>query len=115
LQEEGNDEREIRAARNQATFRAANEKLREIVSASGECMSTSVIACECADVTCVATIEIEETSYNAIRSNPRRFAVLPGHIVDDVEFVAEEFDTYVVVEKVERAAEFVEANDPRRS
>lgn len=109
------DEREIRAARNQATFRAANEKLRALVSAFGECMSTSVIACECADVTCVATIEIDEASYSAIRSNPRRFAVLPGHIVPEVEFVADEFENYVVVEKVAQAAALVEATDPRRS
>ena len=108
------DERELRAARNQATLRAANEKLHEMVSAFGELTGTHVIACECADAACVETLEIGESQYAEVRSNPRRFVVLPGHIYPDVEIVVEELDDYAVVEKVASAAEFAEATDPRQ-
>ena len=108
------DEREIRAARNQSTFRAANEKLHQIEAAFGEIARTYVIACECADVTCVETIEIDSAGYGNVRSNPRRFAVLPGHVYPEVEIVVDEFDNYVVVEKIAKAAEIAEATNPRR-
>ena len=112
---ESDDAREVRAARNQSMFRAANEKLNEIVSAFGELTRTHVIACECTDAGCVETIEIETVPYGEIRSNPRHFAVLPGHVYPEVEIVVGELDGYVVVEKLDRAGEIVEATDPRRS
>lgn len=73
-----------------------------------------MIACECADTTCVETLEIEPPGYAAVRSNPRRFALLPGHVFPEVEIVFEELGGYTVVEKIAKAAEVVEATDPRR-
>jgi hypothetical protein len=108
------DEHDVRAARNQSTFRAANEKLHAIEAAFGEIARTYVIACECADVTCIRTIEIEAAGYRDVRASPRRFAVLPGHVYPDVEIMVSEFDDYAVVEKVAKAGEIVEATDPRR-
>ena len=43
-----------------------------------------------------------------IRRHPRHFAVLPGHVYPEVEFVVAETDAYVVVEKVGEAAAIVE-------
>ena len=67
------------------------------------------IACECADVECVATIELTSEAYEGVRSNPRHFAVLSGHVVPDVERVFGEFDNYVVVEKMNVAGAVAEA------
>jgi hypothetical protein len=109
------DAREVRAARNQAMFRAANEKLREMVTAFNDMTGTYVIACECADAACVETIEIDASEYSEVRSNPRRFAVLAGHVYPEVEIVVGEFDGHAIVEKIARAGEIAEATDPRRA
>jgi hypothetical protein len=102
------DERELRAARNQALFRAINEKLKTLNEAFAEVTNTFTIACECADTACLAMIEIDPHEYAAMRAEPRRFAVLPGHVYPDVEFVVHESDGYVVVEKTLAAAEAAE-------
>ena len=102
------DEREIRGARNQALFRAVNEKLTELNAAFVSASDTFVIACECADPTCVQTVEVAPDAYAQVRANPRRFVVMRGHVYPDIEDVVGEAYTYVVVEKIARAAEVVE-------
>jgi hypothetical protein len=102
------DEREIRAARNQSMFREINERLTRD-DATAETTGSHVIACECADTTCVETLGITAAQYAEVRREPRHFAVLPGHLYPDVERVVAEFTTYVVVEKLRLAAEVAEA------
>src|SRR3954447_10338228 len=103
------DEREIRAARSQALFRAVNEQMRDLndsfVAIAG---GTFTIACECADVSCIEVLELPRDAYEQVRRSPRTFAVLPGHIYPDIERVVDERDSYVVVEKLGRAAAVVE-------
>ena len=113
--EEGTtDERQVRAGRNQSMFRAANERLKDLNDAFGGLNGTYAIACECADTSCLATIEIRPEEYEGVREASNRFAVLPGHVYPDVELVVAESDGYVVVEKVAAAAEVAAVNDPRR-
>lgn len=109
------DEREIRAARNQSLFRAVNEKIREVNEAFAEISGTFAIACECFDTRCVQTLQISDDAYRQIRAHPHRFAVLRGHVLPEVEEIVEERSGYVVVEKVRVAAEVAEALDPRRA
>lgn len=71
------------------------------------------ITCECYDARCVAMIQISAPAYEQVRSHPHRFAVLPGHVMPEVEAVVEESDAYLVVEKVRVAAQVAEALDPR--
>ena len=105
------DEREIRAARNQAMFRAINERLTH-GDAVAEITGGHMIACECADATCVQTLAIPTAEYQEVRREPRRFAVLPGHVYPDVETVIDESGSYVVVEKIGQAGEVAEALEP---
>ncbi len=95
--------REIRAARNQSLFRAVNEKLRELNAALESVGETFVVACECADTSCLEMVEIAPQEYIAVRESPRRFVVLAGHIYPDVERVVDEGAQYVVVEKLAQA------------
>jgi hypothetical protein len=101
-------EREVRAARNQSLFRAVNQRIDELNQALTSITETFDIACECADTTCVETIAIRPFDYFAIRGNPRQFAVLPGHVVPDVERVVGEGDGYTVVEKLRAGAHVAE-------
>jgi hypothetical protein len=102
------EEREVRAARNQALFRAVNEKLATLNDAFAQVSGTFSIACECADTSCVEMIEIAPEEYRAVRAEPRRFVVRVGHTYGDVEVVVHESSAYVVVEKVAGAGETAE-------
>jgi hypothetical protein len=102
-------EREVRAARNQSLFRAVNERLRELNESFTSVTETVTIACECANTHCLEMIEIRPEDYVAVRGQPRHFAVLAGHVYPDVERIVKEFEHYVVVEKSGTAGEVADA------
>jgi 5-bromo-4-chloroindolyl phosphate hydrolysis protein len=106
-------ERQVRAARNQSMFRAINEQMTKLNEAFHAATATYVIACECADTSCIRTLDIATEEYEAIRKEPNRFAVLAGHVYPEVETVTEETERYVVVEKFATAALVAQALDPR--
>lgn len=105
-------EREVRAARNQALFRAVNERLRAMNDSVESLTGSFTIACECADTNCVDMLDITPEEYRAIRAQPRRFAVLPGHVFLDVERVVRRSDGHLIVEKLRAAAQVAEILDP---
>jgi hypothetical protein len=92
-------DREVRAARNQAMFRAVNEKLRELNQAFSNVSETYAIACECADTSCVRTLEIAMEEYVTVRAHPNRFLVLADHVIQDVEVTVAQNNGYAIVEK----------------
>jgi hypothetical protein len=105
---------EERIARNQATFRAANE--RTGAAAGVYDLATPVpFICECADPTCTEVVGLELDQYEEIRSDSRRFLNAPGHqtAAQGVSVVVEERNGYVIVEKVAHAGEVAEALDER--
>ena len=71
-------EREIRAARNQAMFRAVNEQITALNKALESVTDTFTVACECADTTCVEMIDIAPKDYTAVRGEPRCFVCIRG-------------------------------------
>lgn len=104
------DGREIRAARNQAMFRAVNEKIAVLNEAFGALTGTFSVACECADSRCITLLEIAPDVYREVRKSPRTFVVLPEHVQADVEDVVREHDGYVIVEVFGRGADVAEAS-----
>jgi hypothetical protein len=96
-------EREVRAARNQAMFRAVNEKIMELSDAF-RLDGTVGIACECSDPHCTLLLQINVEAYESVRRSPRTFAVLPGHVDSDVERVIAACGNYAVVEMTGAAA-----------
>jgi predicted ThiF/HesA family dinucleotide-utilizing enzyme len=99
-----------RVAMNEATFRKVNEGMQ-----AAQPGGRMTFVCECGRLGCNKLIELTRDEYEAVRANPRRFAVIDGHEIDEVEDVVDRAETYVVVEKRERPeAEIVEHTDPRR-
>ncbi|MGH3024286.1 MAG: hypothetical protein ACRDNI_11565 [Gaiellaceae bacterium] len=87
-----------RFARNQDIFREVNERLREVSDPSAR---LTEYLCECSDVECRETIELDLVDYDAIRARPNAFLIAPGHEKLEVERVVEdENDRYMLVEKV---------------
>jgi hypothetical protein len=112
--EDDQEDRVARAARNQSLFREVNERLEGLAQAFQFVTEMSSFACECADLACTAMMDLRLDEYQAIRSRPNQFAVLPGHVYTEVEDVLAEHDRYVVVAKIGVGAEIAEENDPRR-
>lgn len=100
-----------RVALNEATFRKVNEGM-EVGQDPGGLLT---FICECGRLGCSRLLELTRAEYEAVRANPRRFAVLSGHEMEEVEKVVERHDRYLVVEKAgDPEAEVVEHTDPRR-
>jgi hypothetical protein len=49
---------------------------------------------------CGEALDITQAQYESVRSNPRRFLVLPGHEDTDVARVVERHGHFLVVEKL---------------
>ena len=105
---------EERIARNQATFRAANERIGAAAGVYGFATPVPFI-CECADPTCSEVVSLELDQYEEVRSDSRRFLNVPGHqtAAQGVSVVVEDRNGYVIVEKTGHAGEVAEALDER--
>ncbi len=55
--------------------------------------------CECDKTGCEAMISLSVDDYRRVRSNPRRFAIFPGHNDPEIEDIVETHDGHQVVEK----------------
>lgn len=100
-----------RVAMNEATFRKVNEGME--VGQDPRGLLTFI--CECGRLGCNQLIELRRAEYEDVRANPRRFAVVAGHEIAEVERVVERHDGYLVVEKAgDPEGEIVEHTDPRR-
>jgi hypothetical protein len=100
-----------RVAMNEATFRKVNEGME----AGQEDSGLLSFVCECGRLHCTRLIELTRAEYEAIRENPRRFAIVEGHEILEAEEVVQRHDRYIVVEKIgDPVSEIVEHTDPRR-
>jgi hypothetical protein len=100
--------RQMKGAQNQALLREVNERIAEFPS-----LSEVEILCECEDTACTEPIGLDSAEYEEIRRHPARFPIKPGHDNPEIERIVHEAGDYVVVEKIEFAAEIAERLDPR--
>ncbi len=106
------DEREVRAARNESLFRSLNERLEQVRQGVAEDQPTEYF-CECAQRTCASMVVLSPDEYEHVRSAGDRFLVVPEHVVSDVEQVLEKHDGYWIVEKLGLGSYVADALDPR--
>src|SRR3954471_10173007 len=100
-----------RVAMNEATFRKVNEGMEAGQDPEG----MLAFFCECGRLGGNKLIELTRPEYEEVRANPRRFAILDGHEIDEVEDVVQRTARFIVVEKRGKPeAEVVEHTDPRR-
>ncbi len=95
--------REERLAKNEALFRAVNERVRGILAHRpghpDDARRRWEFVCECGDGACVERISLTSAEYEDVRASPERFAVVPGHPSTDVEEVVAQNERFAVVEK----------------
>jgi hypothetical protein len=96
--DDSREARQVRLGKNQALFRSVNERVDRISEDQATHGPVNFI-CECALPECGSSIELTHGEYEAIREDPTRFFVLPGHVFPEVEDVVEDRGRYVIVEK----------------
>lgn len=103
------DDHKKRVAMNEATYRKINEAVR-----AGGADGPITFLCECGRLGCNQLIRLTRAEYEAVRSNSRRFAIVPGHEIPDVEDVVARDERYSVIEKHSDTDDVVKPTDPRR-
>lgn len=90
---------------NEAQFRAFNERLL----ASTEDGPVEIL-CECGIASCHHPLTVDAEQYTAVRADPCRFFVAPGHEIPDIETVVERGERHLVVEKPAEVGHIVTAD-----
>ncbi len=102
---------EDRQARNEALFRAVNERVKDVRAPDeGE---PTVFICECGDENCTAEISLSLSEYERVRSDALQFVVAHGHANPLIEDVVERTDRYEVGRKHPEEARIANETDPR--
>jgi hypothetical protein len=99
-------------AKNESTFREANEKLEDKVIELSLTEERTPYLCECDEPSCTAIIRLTIPEYEAVRGNPRHFVVTPEHDATP-DRVVKEHDGFTVIQKTGEEGRLVEAEDPR--
>jgi hypothetical protein len=108
------EEQVRRVGLNESIFRQVNEQIESLNRDLGAEVPAMTAICECADGDCTQRLEIPISEYEKVRSDPRRFIVVPGHEQLDYEEIVERSDAYDVVQKHEGdPAELARETDPR--
>ncbi len=106
------DELQRRLAANETVFREVNEGI-ERGQWPGEDDDPVRFRCECARLGCNLLIELTLTEYEEVRAHPRRFMMIDGHQVPELERVVERHEGRLVVEKLDEAGKLAAREDPR--
>ncbi len=106
-------ERQVRIARNEAAFRQTNEQIEALNTFRAQAKRFPIV-CECGFENCAEVFMVEAEEYGAVRTDPHRFLIKPGHEAPDVETVVDRRADFVVVEKKPGLPQrLAEATDPR--
>src|SRR5437588_2844657 len=92
-------ERVRRIGLNQAVFRTVNERVEAIAGTLKVAPEQLLLVCECGDTACDERIELSRVDYEALRSDPSLFAVVPGHAAESIETVIRRAPGFEVVRK----------------
>jgi hypothetical protein len=111
------DERVRRIGRNEALYRAANERIEELnrtLAAVTQAPEDFVVVCECGDITCAEQFVVPIETYERARADAALFLIRPGHEAADVERVVEKQQEFWVIQKLPGKPESIaEETDPR--
>ena len=104
---------EEQAARNEATFRDANERIATRRAELSAVEGKTPFLCECEDDRCTEILRLAPEEYEAVRAEPTHFVVAPGHGPDGAR-VVREGDGWICIEK-DGVAERVARESDRRT
>ena len=100
------------AAKNEATFRSANERLEEKADELELGDARTPFLCECEEEGCTEVLRLSRSDYEEVRAHPRRFVLAPGHRNGDDRLIRDGAG-FEVIEKQGEEGDLVEQQDPR--
>jgi hypothetical protein len=86
-----------RHLRHEQSVRAMNDRMVAILRRDGR--AEYDLVCECLDEDCDEVVRMPAPAYAALRTNDRRYVVLPRHARAERETAVDETETYVIVER----------------
>ena len=94
-----------RLAHNQSVFSEVSERIENLAEVNERIGylaedATSEFVCECSNLECTETIELNLKAYERVRSNPTWFVIKPGHDSFQIARIISQDDGYTVVEKL---------------
>ena len=91
--------RDSRREQNEKRFRRGNERLHYLVD--GEVREATLIPflCECADVSCMETVDVQLREWEEVASRPDHYIMVAGHPRSEGEEVVGSLREYDVVRK----------------
>ena len=107
--------RDRRTAENQALFRSANDRIKQLNEAFEAFSPYGDWTCECMDIQCVDIVQMTLAEYDGVRAHSGRFLVAPAdqHVLPAVERIVERTDRFWLIEKLGGGAEHAAELDPR--
>jgi len=101
---------------NETIFREMNEWAEDDSDGrEGHERTMDTYLCECGDARCSEPISLTRSEYEAIRSEPTRFALALNHENPEIDTVVAENERFMTIEKSFGAASRIaHASDPRR-
>ena len=99
---------------SQILAREVNEQINVRHNSFGKSDREIEIVCECERRSCSKHLRISRERYEVVREFPTRFVMKPDHSVADDERVVEQYDRFVVVEKIGPSARVAIFLDPRK-
>ncbi len=105
--------RQRRIAQNETSFRDINERLEAGLRQVPHNPEHLEFICECGDRECESSVRLSFEEYEAVRSDSRRFVIVPGHLFPETERVVSTHDRFQVIEKFGEAVEVTDAADHR--
>jgi hypothetical protein len=97
----------------QSLYRVVNEQIEQLGARWTQPYDTMIVVCECADPDCLERFELATSLYDAVRAEPTRFVLAPGHKIADADRVVEAGPDYLIVEKTGEDAVRAARLDPR--
>jgi hypothetical protein len=106
------DEREARAAKNEALLREVNDRIQEVGTHLSVLPADDRLdfRCECGQPDCDSFVSLTVAEYEHVRRDNDRFAVVPGHEDPAIERVVEQGEQYLIVDKLPDAERYVGAD-----
>lgn len=86
----------LKVAERQQQRRVFNQRLAAIEAPDHEPLP---FRCECGLIACAATIKLTAAEYAELRSDPRHFALLAGHVMPETDRVVGRRRGWVIVEQ----------------
>jgi hypothetical protein len=107
------EERQVRAAHNEALARDVNEIVEDVAADWFEPDERLEFRCECGDAECAAHVALTPAEYDSVRADPLRFVIVAGHENLTAERVVGRIGEYLLVAKTGLGVDVARETDPR--